>query len=320
MDAHSPGLRVLVVFLGLALVALPASALAAPPAPTSPALADDPDLDGLQGVREAPADPQPAIPSVLVATGRLLIDRSHNEYFDVGGFTGFLASHGWVIAENSAAPITDSTLQVQDILLIPTRSIYSTMTPFSPAEVAAIQSFLAGGKGLWVLSDNVDPSAVNTLATAFGVTFRYDFVQDPSNNEGVSFWPTIYMFAEHPIIGTIESYGYYLGDCLTVGSPSEAIARADGDSYSLYCPAGSYPPTLAAWSAAGRAVFSGDVTPLSPSYFPSRLREEEQLLRQNIVNWLIGAPPTATSPRSWGSVKALYGASPSDDSRLEERQ
>ena len=44
----------------------------------------------------------------------------------------------------------------------------------------------------------------------------------------------------------------------------------------------------------GRVVFAGDITPLHPSYYPSLLRGEEQLLLSNIVDWL--APGSNTPP------------------------
>ncbi len=265
----------------------------------------DLDLDGVPGLAPPPAIPQAAAPSVLVGTGQLLIDRSHNEAFDVSGLTSFLLSQGWVVAENYA-PITDSILTGQDILMIPTRSVFTTMTPFSAAEVSVIQGFLQGGKGLWVLHDNLDPTSVNTLTQTFGISYLYDYVQDPTNNEGNPAAPTIHLLTPHAIVNGVESYGYYLGDCISVMQPASIVGRADEDSYSLYCLLGTQPPTLAVWQAGGRAVFSGDITPLHPNYYSVRLRPEEQLLLQNIANWLLGDSPTAVSPTTWGSVKSRY--------------
>lgn len=267
----------------------------------------DPDLDGIAGLAPAPETPFPTVPSSLISTANLLIDRSHGNVFNVSGFMNYLASQGWVIAEHSLGPITASVLSGFDLLLIPTTDSPIPIAAFSPPEVEAIQSFLAEGGGLWVLNDSVDPAGVNTLSAAFGVTFRHDFLQDPSNNEGRLYWPTIYILTAHPVVSGVESFGYYAGDCVAVSEPSAVIARGDDDCYSLYCPAGSYPPTLAAWERAGRAVFCGDITPLHPNYYPSRLREEEQVLLQNIMNWLLGSPPTETSHMSWGGLKATYG-------------
>lgn len=216
-----------------------------------------------------------------------------------------------MIAEHVTGPITAAVLAGVDILLVPTRNTVDPILPFSAAEVATLQSFVLSGKGLWVLDDNGNSSGVNTLATAFGITFRGDYIQDPSDNEGLMIWPTIHLLEPHAITAGVASYGYYLGCCLWVDPPAEVIARADEDAYSQRCPVGSMPPVLAAYEAGGRAVFAGDITPLHPNYYPSLLRPEEQLLLQNIVNWLM-PPPTATTPVTWGRLKSIYSNAPPD--------
>lgn len=267
----------------------------------------DLDLDGTPGVAAPPDEIPPLEPSALVGTGALLIDRSHGNSFDVSGFTNYLLSKGWSISELVAGPVTYEALAGSDILLVPTRDGgLGSIFPFSASEVGVIQEFLADGKGLWVLHDNVDPSGINTLTTAFGVSFQYDYVQDPSNNEGETFWPSIQILSAHPVTQGVTDYGYYLGDCLNVTAPSFVLATADEDAYSLFCPTGSYPPTLAAWENVGRAVFAGDITPLHPNYYLPRLDSEEQLLLQNTVSWLLGTQPTATSHSSWGSLKTRF--------------
>lgn len=269
----------------------------------------DLDLDGEPGVAAPVAVTTPDGVSALVGTGTLLIDRSHANSFDVSGFTDFLAASGWVVAELTTGPITSAALANADVLMVPVRRPgFGSIFPFTATEVSAIQDFLAAGNGLWVLHDNVDPTGVNTLASAFGVTFRYDYIQDATNNEGEVYWPTIRLLEEHPVTNGVQSYGYYLGACLDIQPPSSVIARADADAYSFFCPAGSRPPTMAAWSGGGRALFSGDSTPLHPNYYLPRLRAEEQLLLQNIVNWLLGSQPTASSSTSWGSMKSRFAA------------
>lgn len=291
--------RVVGVCLCASLLVAATSAAQVAPDPT------DLDLDGVPGVAGPPASPQPDVPSALVGAGRLLIDRSHGNLFHVGAFTNVLAANGWFVSEHSTGRITSAVLSSYDVLMVPTRSFNSSMTPFTPAEVASIQAFLGEGRGLWVLHDNLDPSAVNTLAQIFGVTFLYDYIQDPTNNEGELFWPNIHILEAHPITAGVGAYGLYLGDCLAVSPPAMIIGRADDDAYSLYCPIGSRPATLAVWEATGRAVFSADITPFTGQWY-SLLRPEERLLLQNIANWLLGPKPTSTSPTTWGSVKAGY--------------
>jgi hypothetical protein len=281
--------------------------LAALAAPSFAQPADDPsdlDQDGQPGVALSPQDPGPAA-SALVGSGALLIDRFHANDFDVSGFTNFLAANGWTVAEHTSRRIDEAALDTIDVLLVPGRLGASIFT-FTASEVAAIQSFLARGGGLWVLHDAENPTGVNTLSTAFGVTFQYDYVRDPSNNEGYIFWPTIHLLSPHAITTNVETYGYYAGDCLAVTEPAQIVGRADEDSWSLFCPVGSMPPTLAVWEQQGRAVFAGDETPLHPSYYPNVLREEEEILLQNIANWLLGDRTNANAPGSWGRVKTRF--------------
>jgi hypothetical protein len=127
---------------------------------------------------------------------------------------------------------------------------------------------------------------------------------DPSNNEGQPFWPTIYNLGDHSISNGVGSYGYYAGCCVVSAGPSQAIGLGDDDANSDYCPL--LPPVLAVYENVGRVVFSGDTTPLGPIYYPERLRDEEELLLQNIVNWLLGPPPNAAEAETWGSLKTKY--------------
>jgi hypothetical protein len=258
------------------------------------------------------------VPSILVGTGSLLIDRSHGNNFDVSGLMNHLVSQGWLVAEHASGPITGAVLAGYDILLVPTRDSALPISPFSQAEVAAVLTLLDGGRGLWAFSDIVNPSGINTLSEAFGVHFYADIIRDSTNNEGHLSWPTIHDLSSHVVFAGVKSYGYYAGDCLSATPPAESIARADVDAYSQYCLSGSRPPVLAARQGGGRAIFSGDITSLHPTYYPSGLRPEEQLLLQNIAHWLLGQPTTATSSESWGTIKAMYhDAGPLD---YEERR
>jgi hypothetical protein len=267
---------------------------------------EDPDLDGVPGIAEPPAEPFAPAPSILVGTGSLLVDRSHGNNFPVDGFTGYLASQGWTIAQHTSGPITGAVLAGYDVLMVPTRDSALPILPFSTAEVSAIIAFLASGNGLWTLSDIVNPSGVNTLSEAFGVHFYADIITDSTDNEGQLFWPRIHQLSPHPVFHGVKSYGYYAGDCLSVTSPAEILGSADADAFSQFCPRGTMPPVLAGYQNTGRAIFAGDITTLAPEYFPSRLRPEEQMLLMNIANWLLGQPPTATSSESWGTIKAMY--------------
>lgn len=264
----------------------------------------DLDLDGIPGVAPAGA-PGSQIPEVYaVMPGRLLVDRGHLGIFDVSGFTNFLISQGWTVAYNNVYPMTDAALAGTDVLMIPVRGGLAIRT-FSESEVAVITSYLAGGHGLWVFHDyTCCASGVNTLAGDFGVSFQDGFLQDSTDNEGDVYSPTIHLLQPHPVTLGVTSFGYYGGCCLGVQSPSFSVAMGDEDTFSSACP--TFPKVLALYEDQGRACFSGDITPLHPGHYPGRLRAEEELLLQNIVNWLAFGVPTSVETTTWGSVKALY--------------
>jgi len=266
----------------------------------------DLDADGVPGVA-GPRAPGSEVPEVfaLSTTGSLLIDRSHGEgSFVVSGFTGYLEAEGWSVDELLTGPITESALSPYDVVMVPVGSRFG-IASFTAAEVAAVSAYLSSGGGLWLLNEyDTDPTGINSLSNAFGVAFFQDQVRDSTNNEGEAFWPTIHLLEDHEVTGGVSSYGYYAGCCLSVDPPSTILGSADDDAFSSSC--SSFPPTLAVYETSGRVVFSGDVTPLHPSYYPENLREEEELLLQNIVNWLAQKPPTATTATSWGQVKMLY--------------
>jgi hypothetical protein len=264
----------------------------------------DLDADGLPGVTEPVAGEEVPEVFALQGTGSILIDRSHLEGFNVNGFMGFLQSQGWTVTQNEEYPITIDILASHDVVIIPTalNSVY----PFSLEEVEAFSTYLDNGGGLWLFHDSLnDPSGINSLSIGLGVSFYNDQVRDSTDNEGAAFWPRISDLQDHPITKGVTSYGYYGGCCLAATTPAQSVASGDEDAYSATCP--SAPPVLAAYESAGRVVFAGDITPLHPNYYPSQLRDEEELLLQNIANWLAHLDaPNAVESETWGRVKARF--------------
>ena len=243
----------------------------------------DSDSDGVSGVIPPQKYPSLAIPKTL-APGKMLVDRSHGQTFDVSGFTDYLESKSWTVDEATAL-ITLDLLSGYDVFLIPYTSII-----FQISEIVAVRSYVQEGGGIWVFGEyEKDLSGSNSVASQFGVNFNYDMVYDPTDNEGWDVWPTIHLLEPHPITNGVSSFGYYAGCSLNVNNPEDVIGKGDDDAYaSVYT---SYPPVLSKVEYGnGRAVFSGDITPLNPSYYPSILRVEERLLLSNIVEWLEVSP------------------------------
>lgn len=261
--------------------------------------ASDFDADGAQDEsRSVPGIQAVVAPS---AVGRIAIDRSHGGYLPERGFLSYLVDNGWQVTTILSGPVTVELLDQYDILML--APSYNTYTE---DEIAAVQLFMAGGHGLWAFNDIYDSATgTNSLCSRFGVIFNaYDYVYDATNNQGMSSWPNIHVLETHPVTQGVADYGFYAGTSLTAQAPARVIAWGDGDAHSqMYR---SAPPVLAVYEAAGRAVFSGDTTPLYWDYFPSRLDVGDIQLLNNIVGWLLESGAVGVESRSWSDLKNQY--------------
>ena len=251
----------------------------------------DNDADATEGVLPPMnQDQNQKISEPILSQGKMLIDRTHGQTFNVSGFTDYLVSQGWIVDQLNTGPITRSRLEGYDIFLIPYAEI-----EFTSSEIDSIVSYVEDGGGIWVFGEYGRDTTTNSVSQEFGVTFNDDTVYDPTDNvNGTYYWPLIHILKTHPITEGVESFGYYAGCSLNVNQPSKIIAKGDDDAYSTYYT--SYPPVLAAVEyGSGKAVFCGDMTPLHPNYYPERLTDEEKLLLSNIVEWLLAEEKPSVS-------------------------
>ena len=265
----------------------------------------DLDLDGVDDGNRPSVFNAPAFPVSPPIAARLLVDRSHLGNFDVSGFTDHLTANGWIVGELVTGPVTGEALAGWDIYLIPVKN-NAGLSSFSEGEVDVVAAFLKDGGGLWAFHEySRNPAGINSLTSRFGVSFHDDIISDPTDNPGPGYETTAFIqnISQHPITEGVDSITYHAGCCLDVQSPAFVLAQGDEDAYSLNC--SSAPLVLAATSDTGRAVFSGDITPMHPSYFPEYLTASEIQLLINIANWLAIAP-VATEETSWSTLKCLY--------------
>ncbi len=265
----------------------------------------DLDQDAVDDGNRPPVSNYAAFPATPPIAARLLVDRAHLGNFDVSGFTDHLTANGWIVGELVTGPVTAEALAGWDIYLIPVKTT-AGLSSFSEGEVDAVAAFLKDGGGLWAFHDYTkDATGINSLTSRFGVSFHEDTVSDPTDNPGPGYEiiPLIQQISQHPITEGVDSFAYRAGCCLDVRSPAFVLAQGDEDAHSTNC--SSAPPVLAVTTEVGRAVFSGDITPLHPSYFPEYLTAAEIQLLINIANWLAIAP-VATEDMSWSTLKCLY--------------
>ena len=244
--------------------------------------------------------------SAITVSARLLVDRSHGETFDVSGLTTYLTANGWTVSQHAAGPLDAGALASADVLMVPVNT-YSSIANFSAAEVAAITSWVAGGKGLWLFNEFwTPPFGINSLAGSFGVQFHADLLRDAVENRGDPVWPNITNLSVHAVTAGVSAFGYYAGACVTAAPPAQLVARGGSNAHSDDCPV--QPGVLAvATYGSGRAAFCGDNTPLHPADYPSGLDAQERMLLQNIANWLAGGSgPTVATRASWAQVKSIY--------------
>jgi hypothetical protein len=240
---------------------------------------------------------------VITSSGKIAVDRSHGEDFDVSGFTNMLESQGWTVTELPSGPLTSVLLADQNVLLIPP----DLLTPFSDAEADSVAAWVAAGRGLWAIQEfGSDQGPMNAFASRFGVAYEAGIILDPVQNRGFPEWPNITDFAVHAIFDQVQAYGYYGGVCVTATSPAVVLAHASSAANSPTC--GPAPGVMAtATIDHGRVVFTGDASPLHPSYFPDELDASEQRLLENIANYLrASGGPTAAARSSWARLKAMY--------------
>jgi hypothetical protein len=215
---------------------------------------------------------------------RLLIDYTHANNFDVGGFTTSLKQRGWSVTTLHSAPLTLKKLASYHVLMIPPL-FGDSFRPFTPEEVEAVKHFVMNGGGIWALHEYVrNPAGINSLAAAFGVLFRQNIVFS-DKNKSHTFWPYLTDFLPNtPLTYKVKSAAYYAGSTLIAANDSLSIVAY---AYAGFGNKRGRAPVMAAGHfGRGRAFFSGDSTPLHPSDYSSDLSVDDRRFLHNIANWL----------------------------------
>ena len=246
--------------------------------------------------KPAPAPAPPAVPT-------LVVDRGHGQTADVSGLTKVPASQGCEVSDVQGQPADAAALAAA----LANCSLFVVTQPttrdFTLDEVAAVQSYVANGGGLWVLYDADGPGPYNTLPEAFGVTFdaqalwKSDYDSDPDAPD----YPYVYTFTtliptelqtnHRELFAGVNDFVYYRGVSLesstSPGSDPQlpVVVTAGPDVWGgHYNPS----PVLAAGDVgSGRAVFIGDATPLNGSMWANpSFGDGNRRLLDNIVAWL----------------------------------
>jgi hypothetical protein len=219
--------------------------------------------------------------------GRVLWDLTHGIYlgYHPGGvfssLAAMLASTGYIL-DTTTAGVDSLALSNYDVLVVNVGSNW--YSPYTPAEVAAIEAFVDGGGGLLILCENIYcPNAnVNPVAGAFGTTCGV------SNVGGL-----ITNLASHSIFASAGQIDLTSGGEITAAAPAHQVA---------WNPDGKGVVTVAGGAGSGRVAVVGDMNLWDNE---GLAQPDNQLFAENtfhwLASWLSATPTSGTTPGSYSS-------------------
>ena len=202
----------------------------------------------------------------------ILWDLTHGAYLSYtpsgiySALTGLLTGSGFTMT-TTAAGLNHISLTPYQIIVVNAACAYTSA--YTAAEVTAINAFVNGGGGLFLIGDNtaIWPANYNLVSAAFGVTAAV------VNTTG-----TMTSFSAHPITAGVASLTMASGGTLTVGAPSSTIGLDPS----------SRPILAVATPGVGKVVTYGDANTCDNNNIGVA---NNQVFCLNVFNWL-----TTTSP------------------------
>jgi len=245
----------------------------------------------------APATEDPATRLGGAQAGqRVLWDLTHGVYlgyepaYYYSQATQLLKAAGFSV-ETTTAGLATLELSSWDVLVVAIGSCW--LGAYTPAEVGAIQAFVAGGGGLLVMGDNpnVWPENIEPVAQAFGTATA---LTKPLPDDLV-----FGSLAPHPIFEGVGRLNYKSAGQLAGTSPSIEVAFALSGE------------TLVCVTPGSRVVITGDVNP-----FDNFTLQEAGNVRflHNVFAYLAtgGAPLPSSLPAGSNARTAASGHEPAD--------
>jgi parallel beta-helix repeat protein len=272
----------------------------------------------------------------------ILFDESHGEIFSTAStakysyskLASLLEPKGYEVTTLNSTPITSEKLDDCSIFVIS-----APKKPFDTNEVIAIREFVSNGGSLLLLNewggDFRQGSNLNEIAENFGIVFKNDLVNDPTDNfHSTPSYALIHEFSDHYITKEVNEFLYPAGCSLIANNFS--IARADDDSYTtlpkipIQALAEEEPGAITVLAATnfegGRVVCIGDGDFCGDLDIDGDGRAnideyDNKNLTLNIVEWLSGGaimePPVAsftyTPPQLFTNHAITFKASSSYD-------
>ncbi|WP_407356129.1 DUF4350 domain-containing protein [Methanolobus sp. WCC5] len=200
---------------------------------------------------------------------KILWDLTHGVYEDYqpsghySDLVTILNGMGYTV-QTTDIGLNNVDLSEYDILVICVASSHDTQ--YSPADVAAIEEFVANGGGLLIMGDNTDTPNENIqpVADLFGTQLGESYIRPSDLN--------ITNTASHPIYDGVSRFIFRAAGEISGSIPSEEVAWDDNGN-----------AVMTVVSCPGKVVITGDSNFCENYYID--LEDNEQLTR-NIFTWL----------------------------------
>ena len=266
------------VILFCALLALPSAGRYAAyytMAPARPPVVR-PALDGIE-VPTPPASPY-SDETISAGDGVVVVDLAHSnqvEMAELDVLAGRLATRGHRLAGWDEGGLPDALRQASAFLVI------APIDSYHEHQVQAVKEFVASGGRLmlagdptryayviddwgWITGVESDARHLNSLGTAFGVTFMDDYLYNVSDNEGNFRNIRLRDFEDGELTTGLDTVVFYAAHSLAVADDA-AVIRADKDTWSSATDrAGGL--VVAAQTAGGQVLALGDLTFMTEPY------------------------------------------------------
>ena len=213
-----------------------------------------------------------------------------------------LTARDFEVATTVGRPLDEVALAGSDVLVVAhpsdpkwERTVGEDSPRFSPAEIGAIQAFVAGGGGLIVLGEEEEDKYggnLDELLAPFGVRFENAIVFDYGPGDGAPSW-VVGEAAPHPaapeILNRVDDVGFYRAGTLAADEPGAVVLRTRETAD---------PPRAGLLAAVpyrdGRVVVVADSDLFGDDYL---MRSDNRQLWLNLVYWAgLGAFRSDSTP------------------------
>ena len=263
-------------------------------------------------------------PRYMIDKGPIVaVDAAHQNFHTPDNrfyaFAKLLRSDGYVVKAFEESFTAQSLSRIQILVISnPLNSLNAngnwklpTPSAFTPAEIQAVKTWVAGGGKLFLIADHMPfAGAAADLGKAFGFEFLNSFAMDNRQRAVERFYKSNKMLQEHPITAGIDTIVTFTGSAFKIPSTAKPILRLN-HTYTVLMPEIAWqfeentpfvPGTGLCQLAAleygkGRVFVSGEAAMFSaqlggPNRVPAGMNalnaKENPELLLNVLHWLDG--------------------------------